>query len=295
MIAIDSLTGLNCGVFCVSTCNTYFMRTEVLGADDTHESPTVAAIGAIHGDEPCGARAIERFLATGLQDRLQRPIKLIIANERALAASSRYVEVDLNRSFPGDAESDLYEERLAHRLWSEIKGCVTLGFHSTVSFDSPFGTFADPTFLKSRIMRALPIEHAADFSAVAQGRSVNLPRFVNVEAGYQQSEAAAETAYECLLAYLRAMGALPDSANQTSTMHYLVQTVIEKSEKQDYTICAENFQRVAPGEVYATTDQGQTLTADKEFWPVLMSADGHDVLLGYQADQLGEISQTIPE
>jgi len=34
------------------------MHVETLGEG----TPSVAIVGAIHGDEPCGARAIERFL-----------------------------------------------------------------------------------------------------------------------------------------------------------------------------------------------------------------------------------------
>ncbi|MFC7323681.1 succinylglutamate desuccinylase/aspartoacylase family protein [Halorubrum rutilum] len=265
------------------------MRVEVLGTWETTDTPPVAVVGAIHGDEPCGARAIERFLTSAFVETIRRPVKLIIANERALAAGTRYVDADLNRSFPGTADSDVHEEQLAADLLEEIAGCVTLGFHSTVSFAEPFGTLADPTPLKATIMEALPLAHAADFSGVVDGRSVNLPRFVNVEAGYQGSDTAAENAYECLLAFLRVMDVLPGEVPSTPTTHYLVQDAIHKATDQTYRVHVDNFERVAAGNVFATTTAGEELVADEEFWPVLLSATGHDVLLGYRSIRLGKL------
>jgi len=265
------------------------MRVETIGPDDADGPPAVAAVGGIHGDEPCGVRAIERFLAEGPVEAVRRPVKLIVANERALDAGTRYVEGDLNRLFPGDPDSDTHEERLAHDLRQEVRGCTVLGFHSTVSFDEPFGTLADLTPEKAEIMRALPLSHAADFTGVVSGRSVNLPGFLNVEAGAQGSDAAADNAYDCLLAYLRVMDALPGGTEPTDTAHYGVRATLEKTPGTTYRVHAENFERVPPGTVYATTGTGEELTAEVEFWPVLLSANGHDALLGYAADRTGEI------
>jgi predicted deacylase len=258
------------------------MRVETLGPDA--EDPGVAAVGAIHGDEPCGARAVERFIDSGPTDELRRPVTLVVANERALSAGRRYVETDLNRVFPGDPESEAHEERLAADLLSELGEAVTLGFHSTVSFSEPFGTLADPTPRKARIMRALPVAHAADFTGVVEGRSVNRPGFVNVEAGRQGTEAAAENAYDCLLAFLRATGALPGDADPTPTTCYRVADAVRKEPGRRYCFEGTNFTRVPDGEVYArSTDGEHVLRADGDRWPVLMSADGHETLLGYTA------------
>ena len=269
------------------------MRVERVGPDEADEPPAIAAVGGIHGDEPCGVRAIERFLAEGPVEAVERPVKLVVANERALDEGTRYVEGDLNRLFPGDPDGDTYEERLAHDLWQELRGCTILGFHSTVSFDDPFGTLADLTPQKAEIMRALPLDHAADFTGLASGRSVTLPGFLNVEAGYQGSDSAADNAYDCLLAYLRVTDALPGDPEPTSTTHYRVREMLEKAPGETYRVHAENFQRVPAGTAYATTGTGGSLTAETDFWPVLLSASGHNALLGYAADRTGEIGDIV--
>lgn len=262
------------------------MRVTTLGDGP----PEVAVVGGIHGDEPCGVRAIERFLDEDDPDAVRRPVALVVANERALDAGERYVDVDLNRVLPGDPDGDAHEERLAHDLLAEIDDCVTLGFHATVSSREPFGTLADLTPEKAEVMRALPVAHAADFTGTVEGRSVNRPQFVNVEAGYQGSEQAAENAYECLLAFLRATDVLPGAADPTPTGLYRVFEVVTKEPEYDYEFLAENFERVAPGEAYAeATDADHALAADRAFWPVLMSGSGHGTLLGYKSDYEGDI------
>jgi predicted deacylase len=268
------------------------MRVETAGPDGT---PEVAAVGAIHGDEPAGARAIERFLAEGPVDRLRRTVRLIVANERALAADERFVDADLNRVFPGDADADSHERRLAVRLLAELGDAFVLGFHSTVSSDEPFGTLADLTPEKASVMGALPLVHAADFTGVVEGRSVNLPRFVNVEVGPQGSDAAAEDAYECLLAYLRAMDALPGGAEPTPTTHYRVTDLLEKEPGRTYSVAAENFERVPDSEVIARSLDGEhVVRADGDVWPVLLSADGHESILGYTASAARPIEEGYP-
>ncbi|PSP83979.1 succinylglutamate desuccinylase [Halobacteriales archaeon QS_1_68_17] len=266
------------------------MRIETLGDEDGE--PSVAVVGAVHGDEPCGARAIERLLAD--PPAVVEPAKLIVANERALDRGRRYVDADLNRVFPGDPESGAHEKRLAHRLLAEIEGCTTLGIHSTVSTDEPFGTLANVDRTKAEAMRAMPVAHAADFTGAVSGRSVNLPDFFNVEAAPQGTERAVDQAHECILAFLRASGVLPGDPEPTETRLYAVSDVVEKEPGREYRVVADNFERVPAGEPYATAD-GDPVRVEGPFWPVLMSGDGHETILGYRSELVGPIRGAVDD
>jgi predicted deacylase len=250
-------------------------------------TPDVAVVGAVHGDEPCGARAIERFLDADLS--VDRPAKLIVANERALERGVRYVDTDLNRALPGDPESDLYEERLAHELLAEVEGCTTLGIHSTVSYDGPFANVAYLNERKREVAAHLPVDGVVDFTVVADGRSVELPKFVDIEAGRQGSAAAADNAYDCLLAFLRTTGVLPGDPPAPDPPFYEVTEPMYKESGRRYRFLAENFERVDPGERFATVD-GDPLVAEEAFWPVLTSDHGHDTLFGYRSIHRGPFS-----
>jgi predicted deacylase len=256
------------------------MRVRTVGAGD----PDVVVAGAVHGDEPCGALAIERFLEEGPVDRVQRPVKLVVVNEPALERGQRYVDTDLNRALPGDPTAEAYDRRLAHDFFEEVVGCTGLGIHSTVSYDRPFGALSNPDATKRATFGAMgPVEHVMDSTAVSNGRRcVDLPWCVDIEAGEQGTDEAATYAYDCMLDFLRHTGVLPGDPEPTETAFYEVFDTVSKEPGAEYRVRCENFRRVAEGETYATRD-GEPLVAERPFWPVLMSATGHESLLGYRA------------
>jgi len=253
------------------------MRVTTLGAGD----PDVVVAGAVHGDEPCGAEAIDRFLTE--DHEIRESVKLIVVNEPALARDVRYVDTDVNRALPGDPSSDQYEERLAHDFVQEVCGCTGLGIHSTVSYDRPFGALSNPDPHKRETFRAMRhVEHVMDSTAVSNGRRcVDLPWFVDIEAGEQHSAEAVEFAYECMVDFLRHTGVLAGEPEPTGTNFYRVFDLVWKEGNADYHFVGENFQPVEEGEVYATRD-GERLVAERDFWPILMSDDGHEELFGYR-------------
>ncbi len=91
------------------------MRVAQLGSG----TPEIAVVAGIHGDEPCGVRAVERLLDE--RPTVNRPVKLVVANEAALERRVRFIDEDLNRTFPGDPDAKTHEGRLAAALVSELE------------------------------------------------------------------------------------------------------------------------------------------------------------------------------
>ncbi len=255
------------------------MRVTTLGAGD----PRVAVVGAVHGDEPCGATAIDRFLDD--DHDIQRPVKLIIVNEPALERNTRYIDVDMNRVLPGDPTSDAYEERLAHDFFHEVAGCTCLGLHSTVSYDRPFGAAANLDPRKRATFQAMRhIEYVMDTTAVSNGRRcVDLPWYVDVESGEQGSPEAADYAYDCLIDFLRFTDVLSGEGAQSPTSIFQIFDLVWKDADAEYEFLRENFELVEEGEVYARRN-GAELVAERDFWPILMSDHGHEELFGYRGN-----------
>lgn len=257
------------------------MQVRTLGDGD----PEVAVVGAVHGDEPCGARAIERILSA--DPPVQRPTTFVVANETALRRGERYVDVDLNRVLPGDRTADAHERRLAADLVEQVEGTLTLGIHSTRSYDGTFGVLSAPTERKRALFDRTHVTRVADTTAVSEGRCVDQPGFVDVEVGPQGTERATERAVRATRSFLRATDALPGDPGETATAYYEVTEILEKEPGATYEFLATNFERVAPGETYARKD-GEALVAREEFWPVLASATGHDTILGYRAERTAD-------
>jgi hypothetical protein len=180
------------------------MRVETIGTG----TPEIAVVGGIHGDEPCGVHAVEQLLSD--PPAVEEPVKLVVANEKALDCGQRYVDTDLNRSFPGDPDADAHEARLAATLADELDGCLTLAHHSTRSYDEPFAVVDEASGLMRTIVPELPVEAVVTTGQFIQGRLFSAVRSIEVECGYQGSDSAAANAVAITEAFLRATGVLPD-------------------------------------------------------------------------------------
>ena len=256
--------------------------------------PEVAIVGAIHGDEPCGARAIERLLRD--DPTVERSVKLIIANEEALDAETRYLEADLNRAFPGDPDAPTHEGRLAHRLQSELTGCTTLAIHSTQSFAEPFAVVDSMDEVTRGVAPHLPVDVIIQTDEFTEGRLIEHPHTLEVEAGLQGSDEAADNAYWLSRAFLAATGAVTapgaddvvDAGGREDVAVFRLRDRIPKPDAEEYEVFARNFHRVESGERFAAVD-GEALYAEEAFYPVLLSPYGYREQFGYVAEKVGAI------
>lgn len=94
--------------FLTPTVPIHVMETEEPG-------PTALIQAGIHGDEIAGVHAIEEMLEAGLAPQRGRLLVVPTMNRPAYRARQRAAPggLDLNRCFPGDADDDAREKRLA--------------------------------------------------------------------------------------------------------------------------------------------------------------------------------------
>ena len=261
------------------------MRIEQLG-DGT---PEVAVVAAIHGDEPCGVRAVERLLAD--RPTVERPVKLVVANEKALAHDVRYVDEDLNRAFPGDADADAHEARLASDLARELRDCTTLSLHSTQSHAEPFALVDTVGAVARSLCPFLPVSVLVETGEQSNGRLIEYPHTVEVECGRQGSERAAENAVELVYGFLKGTGALADDEpvsgdDRDDVTVYSLGDPVPKRRADEYDVFVENFERVDTGDAFAAAD-GERLVAADAFYPILMSPYGYENVFGYRGERVG--------
>lgn len=250
------------------------MNIEILGEGE----PEYAVVYHIHGDEPCGRKAVERFKQS--DHELKKPLKLLFANERAAERGVRYTDVDLNRIFPGDSDSENYEERIAPEIIQELEGLKVLNIHSTRSQPTPFGTLKDTDEDTLEIAKSTGVEKFALFDESSNA----LESFADsalVEAGPQGTEQAVDQAYSVLLNFLGYHGVIDFEAEAVEPEIY---RVFETVEGGDYRFFGANFQKVREGEKYAERN-GEELTAKRDFYPVMMSTDGYEDMLGFKAEK----------
>lgn len=275
------------------------MRRETLGGEDADYT----VIAAIHGDEPCGLRAVEALRAN--ESALREPVQVVVANERALDRGVRYVSADLNRSFPGDPTAEAEERRLAAEVLAAVSDTMVLDLHSTRSCAEPFAVMVGD---QTQLAAATGTAHVVEASYVGGGLLAHAAG-VAVECGRLGTTAAAGNAVRVTGRFLAAVGALDSPAAVTDDLpdpdpDHPLPVVGERFTPTCYRIDGEvagtgyefrgeNFRRVERGETFAVRDE-HPVTADEPFYPVLMSTDGYDDKLGYRASRLGPLDEVTP-
>ena len=90
----------------------------------------IAVIGCVHGDELVGQKIIRELRRLHV---VNGTLVTIIANTRAIKVKKRFIDQDLNRSFPGSPKGN-HEERLAHSMLALLKKAdFVLDIHSTTT------------------------------------------------------------------------------------------------------------------------------------------------------------------
>ncbi len=250
-------------------------------AGDTY----VAIVGGMHGDEPAGWRIVNRIadeLPAYDADEGEGRIRLIIANEPAIEAETRYTETDLNRAFPGDTASDAYEDRLAVDLAEAVAGAdAVLAIHTSHSAPPPFAIYSELTPSVRRSVAGMPVDYVLDASGL-RGTTFDstVPHTVSIEVGRQGSEEAVDFGYTAVRAFLRAHGSLADQPPTFS------ETTIVKGLEEvpkgggDPQVNYANFEEIPSGAVFASDDVYTHRVDESGLVPVLASEEGYENLFG---------------
>lgn len=240
--------------------------------------PEYTVIGSLHGDEPAGKNAIEKILDEDIE--FKKPVQFIIANERALEQDVRFTDCDLNRSFPGDEDSEKYEERLAAEIMEKIEGTKVLDIHTTHSYPRPFATFSNLNDATRNLLKSSGVENAVYFPNNNGTLNGQIDAIV-VETGYQKSKEAESNAVDTIKNLLAAEGVIEGDFDTSEPEIFKYYETVEG----DWEFTAENFVKVKAEESFAERNDDK-LVAKKPFYPVLMSTNGYNGQLGYKARKI---------
>lgn len=254
-------------------------RDGVWTVGDPEESE-VAVVCGVHGDEPCGKRAVERIVdERGDLDGAT----LVLANPRACERGRRYVDEDFNRAFPGDPASDAYERRLAARLSEILDDHLVLDLHSTASRPTPFALFQRRDDRIYDAVRDTGVDRAVDVGRIDGGLIGELDG-VAVEVDGTDRRRGTAAAYEIAAGFLASYGLVDAEPRRSDPVVYRV-----PKRHDSFEIVPDNFERIGAGEVFARGGD-EPVRTDESFHPVLVSEGGYDEIYGFRAVRAGRLS-----
>ena len=191
-------------------------------------------VTCVHGDETSGWEAVQKLKKSGIE--IKKPLKIILANEKAFEAGERFLDIDMNRVFPGNPESDRYEERVAAELVEEIEDMNFIDLHSTASREAPFAIVEHPSDEQLEMLKSTGIEKAADMTHVG-AKNPEL-EFVGVEVS-EQLEDPAEDAFQVLKNFLAAEGVIDREYERSDPAVFEVSAT---DEREGYEVLANDFE-----------------------------------------------------
>lgn len=249
--------------------------------------PEIAVVYCTHGNEIEGKKAVENLIKSGIE--FKNAVKFVMANIKAYEKGERFIDSDLNRSFPGCKDSELYEERIAAKMIDELEDLKVLDIHSTESRPTPFSLFTRTDEQVIEALRELNIDKAVEVS-FTPGCGINHYRGVEVEVGPRGTDKAISQAEKVLKQFLINNDVIEGEKNRATPEVFEVTGEVERPDG-DWKFLGENFVEIEEKETFAKSDMG-ALEASESFYPVLMS-ESYDDILGFKSVKNEKLTEQI--
>ena len=267
-----------------------------------HPGPHLVITGAVHGNEPCGPRAIQRVMDKLIDGDITittGQLTLIpLCNPAAYKKGTRYYERNMNRHFyPKDAP-DTYEDRLINELAPCLeKADYLLDIHSYHSGGPPF-VFVDKGDNESqRLARMLGVrETIAGFAQAYANAGIDQSKWTSMgtteyvrmqnghaltlECGQHGHPQSVEVAWRAVLGVLYHLGMaaingapagqIPEKAGPQDLACTQASQVVYKRRTGHLRHNWQHLERIAPGSAIAEYSDGTLIHAPADATRIIM-------------------------
>ena len=248
------------------------MKIDTFGPGD----PVVTFVVGVHGDEHAPVEGVEILKDLVTPPALKKGFRVITANEEALAQGTRFVDCDLNRSFPGLPHGRL-EERLADRLRGELERTpFVFDFHTTTFSVPPYAVVSIYSDQVARVLAAAGVLTAVFDSS--ESLIKYSARAAAIECGFEGDGETARRAagiMQRLLWTLDVAGGEREETGPEALNVLLIYQVIEQKSFCSLCPSIRDFQLVEKGEVIGTGTDGEEVAASENFYPVWVNHPTH--------------------
>jgi len=240
---------------------------------------------ATHGDEQVGFKVAKEVSKLNLP---QGGIIVQVANKKAADIKQRFIEQDLNRSFPGK-KNGKYEERLAYKLSAKIRSAdIVIDVHSTTSDlkDALIVTKLDNKTLQ--YVKAIQPKYLLLMNATKSNALISQAK-VGIAFEYGKDNDS-ETCKKTVMGIKRLLKCLElielkiPKANVT-TKYFDVIATVPKPDGYFLTNAIKNYKLIKKGTAYATNGDTQ-LFAEEDFYPVLFGEKKYIDYFGFMAKKI---------
>lgn len=243
------------------------------------------AIGT-HGDEKIG-----RVVADALQrcTILRGSLTVLIANEKAYERNVRFIDQDLNRSFPGTKKGN-HEQRLAHSLLPIIESYdMVIDIHSTTS-ELRDAIIVTSLNKKTRhYINVISPKYALWMRATGNSALISNAKIgIAFEYGKDKDPAVAKRVIQGIMRLLmheRMIAPKNIRAAQHPIKFFKVTSSVPKPVGAVLAPTIKNYKLITKGTAYAKAPSGAIL-ARRDFYPILFGQHNYTEIFGFAAHSI---------
>lgn len=212
----------------------------------------------LHGNERYGLSICES----------QSLLPFVLANEQALKENKRFIDADLNRSFPGNKNGN-HEEKIAAELLENLANFnYVLDLHSSSNFCPLFGIITQPNKEKIEFARKLGLTKLVIMpESFASGKSMIdfVKCGLSLEIGPHERKENINEVKKLLTNFV-------EQKNYPENLEVFEVFSIIKKEREKILI--RNFEKVRKGQKI-TEDEGGSQLTEFDFVPVLVGEEAY--------------------
>ncbi len=253
---------------------------EIIKFDSFKKGKNLLVLGAIHGDEICGPKAIINVIEDIKNNRINIKSGSVtfipICNPEAYRQNKRFIDVNLNRTFKTIASPVKYEEVISQKIMKYIDDCdYLLDIHSMPTDGLKFA-FLDVN--KSSVKEFVKIQN---FQHIMIGWNELFNEEDNSTCGYGFKKNKICTTIECgnhnnpesvsvaKMSILNSLAFLNISdcqltIDKTLPKYIKMEKIFYKTKKGEMTKNWEHLDKVRKGEIIAKYDDGEFIKSDED-------------------------------
>jgi succinylglutamate desuccinylase len=237
-----------------------------------------------HGNEKIGVAVAREVKKLNIKGELL----VNIANERAFKLNKRFIDQDLNRSFPGKQNGN-YEERRAYELLPMVKSAdIVFDIHSTTS------QLKDALIINKLNKKILAYASAISPKYVLVMRvtkktalTANAKIGLAFEYGKDKDPEVVKKIVEGMKSLFVCLKILdcPMKKNNNKPIFFDVYKSVPKPQGAKLDKKIKNYKIVKKGQVYATF-KNEKIEATSDFYPILFGEKNYKDIFGFAAKKL---------
>lgn len=234
-----------------------------------------------HGDERIGLSVAKEIKKLHISNKI---LTIQIANKKAFEKGKRFIDQDLNRSFPGKVKGN-YEEMLAYKLLPTIKSAdIVIDIHSTKSElkDTLIVTKLNTKTLAC--IEAIKPKRLLLMSATKNSALISRAKIgIGFEYGRDNDARVLHSTVVGIKRLLQHLAVLQATTLTTTgvTDYYNVTSIVPKPPHYKLLKKIKNYKLVRKGSRYARK-RSEYLTAEEDFYPILFGEKSYKDYFGFK-------------